>query len=258
MSVAVTLTESPISLTLTGAVEQTVSIPSVSQISVSLGSVAAGIGVPSGGTTGQQLTKSSDTNYDTAWSDAQYPAGIDKTIQFNDGGTLAGDQLLKWDKTTHTLRVGVEGDTPLPNNPASFRGNVNSYLQVTVQNDSSSDSASTDLVVGADNGDDETYYCDVGINGSGYSADDITQANDSYLWANGGDLYITTDTSGKEIKMVVGGDQASNVVATFTENSLTMGTGKTITNHPEIFYGTGSPPSAVGKADGTLFFKYTE
>jgi hypothetical protein len=27
-------------------------------------------------------------------------------------------------------------------------------------------------------------------------------------------------------------------------------------NRPLIFFGTGSPPSATGLADGTLFFKY--
>jgi len=31
-----------------------------------------------------------------------------------------------------------------------------------------------------------------------------------------------------------------------------------LANRPEIFFGTGDPPSAVGLADGTLYFKYKE
>lgn len=29
-----------------------------------------------------------------------------------------------------------------------------------------------------------------------------------------------------------------------------------IINRPEVFFGTGDPPTAVGKMNGTLFFKY--
>jgi hypothetical protein len=67
MSIAVTVIEQPIHLTVTDGVTQTISIPSVSQINISLGTVAAGIGVPPGGTTGQVLAKKTNTAYDTEW-----------------------------------------------------------------------------------------------------------------------------------------------------------------------------------------------
>lgn len=186
------------------------------------------------------------------------PAGTDKMIQYNDGGVLGSDSDLKWDKNTSTLRIGIDDDSPLPDNPLAMVGHVDSYLQASIKNTSETADASSDFVATADNGTDEAYYLDMGINSSVYDAlGDASSANDSYVWANGGDLFLVSETTGKEVKIVSGGGGDADIVASFSSSGLTMYPNKTINQRPEIYYGTGSPPSATGLADGTLFIKYT-
>jgi hypothetical protein len=68
---------------------------------------ADGIGVPVGGTTGQALIKSSNTDYDTEWGTvASSPGGSDTQVQFNDGGVFGGDAGLTFNKTAKTITLG--------------------------------------------------------------------------------------------------------------------------------------------------------
>lgn len=218
-----------------------------------------GVGVPSGGLVGQQLTKTGAQDFVTGWADPESPAGVDKEIQYNDALGFGSDSNLKWDKNTKTLRLGIEDDEPLPDNPLAMVGAVDSYLQAGIKNTSETSGASADWVATADNGDDETHYIDMGINSSVYDVEgDATKANDGYVQLEGGDLFLIAETPGTEIPIVIGGTSEDERVAAFTEEGLRMEAGKTITNRPEIFFGTGSPPAPAGLADGTLFFKYEE
>jgi hypothetical protein len=64
----------------------------------------------------------------------------------------------------------------------------NGYAQVNHQNINSGDSASTDFVATADNGDADQGYIDMGINGSGHVpdiGDELNQPNDGYLYVHG-------------------------------------------------------------------------
>jgi len=63
-------------------------------------------------TTGAGLNKilSSDNDGNATWSDSITPAGIDTSIQFNDGGVLGGEISLTFDKTTNILTGGIEND----------------------------------------------------------------------------------------------------------------------------------------------------
>jgi hypothetical protein len=66
-----------------------------------------GIGVPVGGTTGQALIKSSNTDYATEWGTvASSPGGSDTQVQFNDGGSFGGDAGLTFNKTSKTITLG--------------------------------------------------------------------------------------------------------------------------------------------------------
>jgi hypothetical protein len=68
---------------------------------------ADGIGVPVGGTTGQALIKSSNTDYATEWGTvASSPGGSDTQVQFNDGGVFGGDAGLTFNKTSKTITLG--------------------------------------------------------------------------------------------------------------------------------------------------------
>ena len=239
-------------------VEMTVTDSAPIEIEVNGGRGEPGVGVPPGGLVGQQLTKTGAADYATGWTDAELPAGIDKEVQFNDAGDFGADSNFKWDKNTKTLRLGIADDEPLPDNPLAIVGAVDTYLQAAIKNSSETEAASSDWVATADNGNDDLHYIDMGINSSVYAVDgDATGPNDGYVDIEGGDLFLITETPGTEIPIIVGGSDDAARVAAFTENGLRMESGKSITNRPEIFYGTGSTPSPVGKADGTLFFKYT-
>jgi hypothetical protein len=68
---------------------------------------ADGVGVPVGGTTGQALIKSSNTDYATEWGTVTTtPAGSDTQVQFNDGGSFGGDSGLTFNKTSKAITLG--------------------------------------------------------------------------------------------------------------------------------------------------------
>jgi hypothetical protein len=186
------------------------------------------------------------------------PVGVDKEIQYNDGGVLGADNELKWDKNQKTLRIGSSSPALFQDNPIVAIGSVDDFLQLVVHNESESATASSDFVAVADNGNDDAFYINMGINSSVYSVEgDASGANDGYVYIDGGNLFIATNTVGKHVIIQSEGEDVTDTVCTIKATGIEMATGKTITNRPEIFYGTGSPPSPTGKADGTLFFKYT-
>lgn len=111
-------------------------------------------------------------------------------------------------------------------NVANFKGNNPYYTQLSLQNQSSSSLASTDIVVLADNGSENNHFIDLGINSSTYNGGFVGRENDAYLLNVGHDLYIGT----------IGG--ASSKLNLFAQNSwetpqITIDNGK-------IFFNTGS------------------
>lgn len=194
-------------------------------------------------------------------------AGADKQVQFNDAGKGGVDTNFKWDKNTKTLRIGIEDDAPLPNNPLAMVGAIDGYLQTNIRNTTEGALASSDYVATADNGTDESYYIDMGINSSVYDSPDYEafKANDSYVIAEGGDLDLCSTKD--RIRLIVGGTMDEDVVGEVVPSGIALKAGSTVsvggyplastTNRPEIFSGTGSPPDPAGLADGSLFFKYS-
>ena len=84
-------------------------------------------------------------------------------------------------------------------------GNVNSFLELNIQNRNGGASASSDFVATANNGTPTTRYVDFGINGSGGGGQPYTTANHAYLYSiddplNIGSLgnagYIAFQTTG--------------------------------------------------------------
>jgi hypothetical protein len=238
------------------------SAPIIVSISGGMGLTGpVGPGVPAGGEQGQHLIKTSSAPYATQWADIppSPPAGGDRQIQYNDAGTPAGDPLLVWDKLTKTLKVGVVGDVSLPNNPISSEGDVDTYLQINIRNASDGGPASSDYVATADNGDDLTNWVDMGIGSSKYDDPDNYPGylpNEAYLQCEAPGLVIGTGRAGAPVKLMIGGTATENIVATITESGISMREGTTITNRPEIYYGTGDAPTVSGLLDGTLYIKY--
>lgn len=75
-------------------------------------------------------------------------------------------------------------------NSMILQGDSNTYLQTYIRNLNSGSGASTDLVVGADNGSEEAHYINLGINSSGNNSDFLGGANDTYLMSVAHDFYI--------------------------------------------------------------------
>jgi len=201
---------------------------SVATATVVTGGVGAnGVGVPTGGTTGQVLAKSSNTDYATAWvaqsGGGGTPGGSTTQVQFNNAGVFAGDSMFAWDNTNKALVLGT--GSPF-NSTVNLQvgGSANTTIQSNVQNTNSGTSASSDWVATADTGSDTTNYIDMGINSSTYSdaAYTCSAALDGYLYNNGGNMVIGTQTATKTIKFHTGGTLAANLRATISDTGLSL------------------------------------
>lgn len=219
-----------------------------------------GIGVPPSGLIGQHLTKRTAADYDTEWTDVyQPPAGLDKQVQYNDGGVFGSDTDFRYDKNNKTLVLGFPD--ALPNNPLAIGGTVETYLQVNIQNTSEHPDASSDYICTEDSGDDEFGYGDLGICSSVFDSAifECTKAHDVYvLGVTETDLVLAAGgTPTSKNRFYAGGLLNTNHVLDITPSGIVLDAGKTITDRPPVFYGTSDPPTASGLPDGALFFKYT-
>jgi len=107
-------------------------------------------------------------------------------------------------------------------NIATFIGDANDYLQINTKNQNTGVSSSGDIVVTADNGDESIYYVDMGIGSSVYNDArwPLFKPNEGYLYVNGENLVIGTDTAGKKIKFFTDGAQNGNVRAYIDSTGL--------------------------------------
>lgn len=80
-------------------------------------------------------------------------------------------------------------------NIAHFQGNHDHYTQINVRNTNSGSSSSADIVATADNGSEDNFYVNLGINSSTYDAGNVGYENDGYLINKGSDLYIGSEGS---------------------------------------------------------------
>jgi photosystem II stability/assembly factor-like uncharacterized protein len=127
----------------------------------------------------------------------------------------------------------------LPNNPLSIVGSGNSYLQLNIQNIATGSIASSDLVITANNGTDTANYINLGINNSGYNDPTFSNgnANDGYLFINGGSLDIGTQTTGTNIEFHIGGTTAIRTIARLTSDGLNIVSGTLTASN--VVYNTG-------------------
>jgi hypothetical protein len=214
-------------------------------------------------------------DYYVAATPATHPAGLDTEIQYNDEGSFGSTSKFTYDKVSSTVKIG-EGVTPLPDNPLAVQANVDSYLQINLQNDSTHADASADYIVTADDGDDENYWGDFGICNSGYDSEiwDVSAPHDAYLMVDGGNLVLGTLTSTKVIKFFIANTDheghPADVIGEFDADGLNLVTGMTyringvdilasgmsnpMTASGDIIYGgTAGAPTALAKGtDGKI------
>jgi len=102
--------------------------------------------------------------------------------------------------------VSINTSTPTPGAPEALlvqavnnstynlitaKSNVNYYSQFNIINRSTGDNASADVVASNNLSTENTYFIDMGINGSNYNQSGLVgDANDAYLYSTGNDLHI--------------------------------------------------------------------
>jgi hypothetical protein len=138
-----------------------------------------------------------------------------------------GDQTISGNKifiSSGVFSLSSANPLGLSNNPLSVVGSGNSYVQLNIQNRATGTSATADLVITSNNGTDTTNYINLGINNSGYNDPAFSNGSglDGYLFINGGNLDIGTQTANTNIEFHVGGTTASNVTARLTSSGLNI------------------------------------
>ncbi len=81
-------------------------------------------------------------------------------------------------------------------------GDVNSYLQINVENNNNGNFASSDVIATANNGSASTVYIDMGINSQGYSTGSssiLNGSNTAYLYATGNNFYVGNGAQNKDL-----------------------------------------------------------
>jgi len=154
--------------------------------------------------------------------------------------------------TIHTLAQGLYSNEilnvgnniiNLPNTIAQFSLSGNSYIQTNLVN--LNDGGTADIVVTANTGSggtDSTNFIDMGYANKdflpGSEFNNIGTAinpKDGYLYvqgtsgSNGGNLIVGTTTSNTQLRFIVGGGTAANIVARMTSNSFVLNTQSFIT-----------------------------
>ena len=139
--------------------------------------------------------------------------------------------------SNEVLNVGVNQQN-LPNTVAQFSSKGESYIQTNLVN--TNDGGSADIVVTANTGSggsDSTNFIDMGWANKNYQSGSefnnigtAVSPNDGYLYAQGtlgqvyGNLIIGTTTTGANLKFIVGGGSAQNIVARMTSTGLVLNT----------------------------------
>ena len=160
------------------------------------------------------------------------------------------------------LVVSSDGQSfgSFPNAYTQIYSNVNSYAQLILQNINDGELSSADLVVTSDNGNDASYYVDLGITGSNHADPDFfgdtVSVNDAYLYVTGYDQtgpslgnignLIIGSTNGI-VKTFIGNTAEANVITVVDSVGLTVLGNISATNYivSESLIGTGASPAPV-------------
>jgi hypothetical protein len=128
-------------------------------------------------------------------------------------------------RITSTGNVGI-GSTGFSTNPEALlvyqnsatsfnviggKGSMNNYLQLNIQNLNGGNSASSDLVATANNGNESTNYIDLGINSSGYNTAGVLGGHNlAYLFSQAKDFSIGNAASGYNLVFFTDGTASIN------------------------------------------------
>ena len=121
------------------------------------------------------------------------------------------------------------GFTILPQSVVNYVSTFNGYSQINNQNTNGGNESTTDYILTANNGNDSTYFMDMGIAGSGYDGavailnnalGNSVEPNDGYIYVTGNvaggqiaNLIIGTPDAGSSVEFIAGGSTTANVAA---------------------------------------------
>jgi hypothetical protein len=139
------------------------------------------------------------------------------TINYDSNNNLHATGILPGDVDGFTAVFAgrAAGVAALPNTVIQSQAQVNDYAQNNFQNTSDGAHSSTEWVATSPNGDDVSYYIDLGINGASWdgTAENSLYANvgqrDGWLYvqggnAGGGNLVLGTSTANTYTKIIAG------------------------------------------------------
>jgi hypothetical protein len=135
------------------------------------------------------------------------PNTLNNSIVYQDGIGVAIN-TTSFNGAHEALRV-VQIDT------SSFTviqgdGDIDNYLQLNIKNENLGISASSDIVATAGNGNENTLYIDMGINGPNFNIDNsVGGGNDAYLYSTGNKLLIGNASESQSVYIFAGGIDAS-------------------------------------------------
>lgn len=144
-------------------------------------------------------------------------------------GTVQSTNLL----VSSGVVLGNTAAIAFPNAIVNAVTSANGYSQFNIQNVNSGTNASSDFIATTSDGTDSSGYIDLGINGNNYSVSTwtVSGAHDGYVYVNGGNLTLGTDTANKSVKVHVGGTLAANVVTTFNAANVTLAANLILANN---------------------------
>ena len=148
-----------------------------------------------------------NTNFIT--NNLKATANVNANVGYFTGQVHAGAGYIGYDYPNATLQVDC---------------NINSYNQVVQQNHNGGTQSSSDFVAVNDIGNDSNNYIDMGINSSTYANNlyNMGGPNDGYLYVNGGNLDVATQSQGTYIQFFTGNTTSDALRATINATGLAV------------------------------------
>ena len=155
---------------------------------------------------GWSLTGNSGTSYPTNFlgttdlKSLRFQTNSVQGLMLDSLGNVGIGASPVWTAGTYQEKLLVSAGTTSSYNAIVARGSVNNYFQLNIQNQSSGNTASSDVVATADNGTETVNYVDLGINSSTNTQNVMGAANDAYLYTTGNNFLIGTGTAGEALE----------------------------------------------------------
>ena len=147
-----------------------------------------------------------------------------RTGSIYDSGSFTAIGTTTPTDPTSPERFFVDASDTDSYNLISGHGTINNYLQLNIKNFSSGATGSSDIVATANNGDETSFFIDMGVNSSGYNlSDGIGGSNDAYLYSTAQDLLIGNASAGKRVIIFNGSGPALDNARLYITSQGTVG-----------------------------------